>query len=139
MPSIPPVIDTPRLRLREPRLADKDRHVAMWADPRTTRFIGGAPRTPDVSWNKFLGAAGLWPVMGYGYWVFADRADDRLVGMGRLAYFRRGIAALDGFPAAGWAFAADPWGARPDTEAWGAALGRAAGRLDAPAVRGPHA
>src|SRR3546814_5613382 len=80
MPSIPPVIDTPRLRLREPRLADKDRHVAMWADPRTTRFIGGEPRTPDVSWNKFLGAAGLRPVMGYGYWVVADRADDRQIG-----------------------------------------------------------
>src|SRR3546814_18591626 len=83
----------------------------MWADPRTTRFIGGEPRTPDVSWNKFLGAAGLWPVMGYGYLVFADRADDRLVGMGGLAYFCRGIAEREGFTAAGWAFGADAWGA----------------------------
>src|SRR3546814_8066897 len=68
---------------------------------------------------KFLGAAGLWPVMGYGYWVFADRADDRLVGMGGLAYFCRGIAELEGFPEAGWAFDADHWGAGLATEAMG--------------------
>src|SRR3546814_3296518 len=93
------------------------------------------PRTPDVSWNKFLGAAGLWPVMGYGYWVFADRADDRLVGMGGLAYFCRGIAELEGFPEAGWAFDADHWGAGLATEAMGAALGWADAHLDAAEVR----
>lgn len=49
MPSSPPVIETDRLRLREPRLADKDTHIAMWADARVTRFIGGEPRAPDVS------------------------------------------------------------------------------------------
>lgn len=135
MASTPPVIDTPRLRLREPRLADRDRHVAMWADPRTTRFIGGEPRTPNVSWSKFLGAAGLWPVMGYGYWVFAERSDDRLVGMGGLAYFCRGIAELEGVPEAGWAFAADHWGAGLATEAMGAALGWADAHLDAAEVR----
>src|SRR3546814_6304951 len=77
MPASPPVIETARLRLREPRLADKDDHIAMWADARVTRFIGGEPRAPDVSWGKFLSSAGLWPVMGFGYWVFADKAEDR--------------------------------------------------------------
>ena len=78
--TIAPVIETDRLCLRPGRLADKDTHVAMWADERVTRFIGGEPRAPDVSWGKFLSAAGLWPVMGFGYWVFADRASDALVG-----------------------------------------------------------
>ena len=50
----PPLIETGRLRLRPMRFADKDVHIAMWADARVTRFIGGEPRTPDVSWGKFL-------------------------------------------------------------------------------------
>lgn len=131
----PPVIDTQRLRLREPRLADKDDHMAMWADPRVTRFIGGEPRTPDVSWSKFLGAAGLWPVMGYGYWVFAEHGGDRLIGMGGLSYFCRGIPELEGVPEAGWAFDADHWGAGYATEAMTAALGWADAYLDAAEVR----
>ena len=61
------MIETPRLRLRPHRLSDKADHVAMWADERVTRFIGGQPRSEDVSWTKFLAAAGLWPVMGFGY------------------------------------------------------------------------
>jgi RimJ/RimL family protein N-acetyltransferase len=66
MISAPPVIETDRLRLREHRLSDKDVHIAMWADPRVTRFIGGEPRAPDVAWGKFLSSAGMWPVLGYG-------------------------------------------------------------------------
>lgn len=118
----PPVIETARLRLREHRLSDKEAHVAMWADARVTRFIGGEPRTPDVSWGKFLSAAGLWPVMGFGYWVFADKVSDRLIGMGGLSYFGRGIAELEGVPEAGWAFDADHWGGGLATEAMRAVL-----------------
>jgi RimJ/RimL family protein N-acetyltransferase len=132
---IPPVIETPRLRLRGQRLSDKDAHVAMWADPRVTRFIGGEPRDEALSWTKFLGAAGLWPVMGYGYWVFADRASDRLIGMGGLAYFARGVPLLEGVPEAGWAFGADHWGQGLATEAMGAVLAWADANLDAPEVR----
>ncbi|UNU41678.1 N-acetyltransferase [Sphingopyxis sp. YF1] len=131
----PPIIETERLRLREMRFADKDIHIAMWADERVTRFIGGEPRAPDVSWGKFLAAAGLWPVMGFGYWVFADRASDRLAGMGGLSYFGRGIPELEGLPEAGWAFDADHWGAGYATEAMTAALGWADANLDAAEVR----
>jgi len=135
MISSPPVIETERLRLRELRLSDKDVHIAMWADARVTRFIGGEPRTPDVSWGKFLSSAGLWPVMGFGYWVFADRASDALIGMGGLSYFCRGIAELEGLPEAGWAFDADHWGGGLATEAMTAALGWADRALDAKEVR----
>ena len=131
----PPTIETARLRLRPPHFLDKPVHIAMWADPRVTRFIGGEPRTPDVSWGKFLSSAGLWPVMGFGYWVFADRASDALVGMGGLSYFCRGIAELEGVPEAGWAFDADHWGAGYATEAMTAALGWADENLDATEVR----
>lgn len=131
----PPVIETARLRLRPQRLSDRDVHIAMWADERVTRFIGGEPRAPDVSWGKFLSSAGLWPVMGFGYWVFADKASDALVGMGGLSYFCRGIAELEDVPEAGWAFGADHWGGGLATEAMSAALGWADANLDARAVR----
>ncbi|AMG73341.1 GNAT family N-acetyltransferase [Sphingopyxis granuli] len=135
MISAPPVIETDRLRLREHRLSDKDVHIAMWADPRVTRFIGGEPRAPDVAWGKFLSSAGMWPVLGYGYWVFADKATDRLVGQGGLSYFCRGIAELEGQPEAGWAFDADHWGMGLGTEAMRAVLGWADATLDAAEVR----
>ena len=135
MIAAPPIIETARLRLRPQRLSDKDAHIAMWADARVTRFIGGEPRAPDVSWGKFLSAAGLWPVMGFGYWVFADKASDRLIGMGGLSYFGRGIAELEGVPEAGWAFDADHWGAGYATEAMAAVLNWADDRLDAAQIR----
>ena len=131
----PPTIETARLRLRPPHFLDKPVHIAMWADPRVTRFIGGEPRAPDVSWGKFLSSAGLWPVMGFGYWVFADRDSNALIGMGGLSYFCRGIPELEDLPEAGWAFDADHWGGGLATEAMSAALGWADTTLDAPEVR----
>lgn len=135
MITIPPVIETERLRLRPHRLSDKDMHIAMWADDRVTRFIGGEPRAPDVSWGKFLGSAGLWPVMGFGYWVFADKATDALIGQGGLSYFCRGIPELEDVPEAGWAFDADHWRAGYATEAMRATLAWADANLDASEVR----
>jgi RimJ/RimL family protein N-acetyltransferase len=130
-----PTIETPRMVLRAHRWSDKDAHVAMWADPRVTAFIGGQPRPEQLSWAKFLAGAGLWPVMGYGYWVFADKATDRLIGQGGLSYFARGIAELEGVPEAGWAFDADHWGQGLATEAMTAALSWADANIDAPEVR----
>lgn len=131
MISAPPLIETERLRLRPQRFSDRDAHIAMWADPRVTRFIGGGPRPPDASWRRFLGAAGLWPIMGFGYWVFADRVSNRLIGMGGLSYFCRGIPELEDVPEAGWAFDADHWGAGYATEAMRAVLGWADENLEA--------
>ena len=131
----PPTIETARLRRRPPHFSDKSVHIAMWADPRVTRFIGGEPRAPDVSWGKFLSSAGLWPVMGFGYWVFADRDSNALIGMGGLSYFCRGIPELEDLPEAGWAFDADHWGGGLATEAMSAALGWADATLDASEVR----
>jgi RimJ/RimL family protein N-acetyltransferase len=135
MPPSPPVIETARLRLRQARLSDKSAHIAMWEDQRVTHFIGGEPRSANISWSKFLAAAGLWPVMGFGYWVFADKATGRLIGMGGLSYFCRGIAELEDVPEAGWALDADHWGAGLATEAMGAILDWADRTLAAPEVR----
>jgi RimJ/RimL family protein N-acetyltransferase len=88
------------LTLRATRLDDFEPYAAMWTDPRVTDFIGGVPRPRDEAWRRFGQGAGLWPLLGYGYWIFADRKTDALVGVGGLAVFERGIDELNGYPEA---------------------------------------
>jgi RimJ/RimL family protein N-acetyltransferase len=124
-----------RLRLRASRLTDKADHLRMWSDPRTMRYIGGEPQPSEVIWGKFLSTAGLWHVMGYGYWVFADRASDKMIGVGGLSYFGRELPELESYPEAGWAISPEHWGEGYATEAMGAALAWADQHIAAPEVR----
>lgn len=117
-----PTIETERLRLRAAEMRDFEGFAAMWADEATVRFIGGDVRTRYESWMRFIGLPGMWSLMGYGYWIFADRESDAFVGAGGLSWFDRGIAILDGVPEAGWAIASDHWGKGLAGEAMMAAL-----------------
>jgi RimJ/RimL family protein N-acetyltransferase len=121
-PAVPP-LDTARLTLRGHALADVDECAAMWADPLVTRHIGGRPLTAEEAWARVLRYAGLWALLGYGYWVVRERASGRFVGEVGLADFRRDLSPpLDGAPEVGWVLA--PWahGRGYATEAVGAAL-----------------
>ena len=126
---IAPAIETDRLVLRALGMADWEPYAAMWADPRVTTFIGGAPRPRDLAWTKFAQSAGLWPLLGYGVWAVTTRADDRFLGVAGLAQFERGIPELGGLPENGWAFTAESWGrgiaseAIAATVAWADAAG----------------
>lgn len=113
---IAPTLTTDRLILRAATRADFDAYAAMWADPRVTSFIGGEPRDWTLSWTKFSQQAGLWPLMGYGYWLAFERDGGAYVGVGGLACFERGVPSLEGYPEAGWAFGADSWGKGYATE-----------------------
>jgi len=130
-----PVLETPRLRLRAPVLTDFDAYAAMWADDRVTAFIGGQLRTRNESWLRFIGIPGLWALLGLGYWIFADRDSDALIGVGGLAYFERGLPDLDGVPEAGWAIAPDHWSAGLVSEAMSAVMEWSDNVLKAPVVR----
>ena len=77
-------------------MAHWDDYAAMWADPRTTEYIGGSPREHKESWIKFLAGSALWDFFGYGYWAFTERKSGALVGVGGFAQWHRGIAELDG-------------------------------------------
>ena len=80
----------------------------MWADPLVTRHIGGRPFSEEEVWARVLRYAGLWALLGYGYWVVRERASGRFVGEVGLADFRRDLTPpLDGAPEVGWALA--PW------------------------------
>lgn len=134
--SAAPVIETERFRLRGAELRDFNAYAAMWADDRTTAFIGGGRgRTRQEAWYRFLGQPGLWATLSYGYWVFAERASDGLIGCGGFASWERGIAELDGVPEAGWAIAPDWWGKGAASEVMAAALGWADASLDATETR----
>lgn len=131
----PPTLTTNRLIIRPIALGDWEDYAAAWADPELTRFIGGQPRDRTTSWGKFLQGAGLWPVLGYGYWTFADRATGRFLGNGGLSQFERGVAALVGHVEAGWAFVPAAWGRGLATEAMAAILAWADAALPAGEIR----
>lgn len=124
-----PVLQTRRLTLAPLSLDHWEAYAHAWADPVMTAFIGGKPRTRQESWTKFTQAAGLWPLLGYGYWAFLDRQTGAFLGNGGLARFERGIAELEGYPEAGWAFVPDAWGRGLATEAISAVLAWADRRL----------
>ena len=99
-----PVIETARTILRAHRLDDFDAYVAMWADPGVTRFIGGKPRTREESWMRFLRHAGLWSLLGYGFWAIEDKATGRFIGEAGFHDLKRDIEpSIEGVPETGWA------------------------------------
>jgi RimJ/RimL family protein N-acetyltransferase len=118
-----PVIETPRLRLRGHRIEDYGACTAMWADPVVARHIGGRTFTAEETWSKILRYAGLWALLGFGYWAIEEKAAGRFVGEVGFADFKREIEpSFGGAPEIGWALA--PWahGRGFATEAVGAAV-----------------
>ena len=120
---IAPTLVTDRLSIEPMALRHWEDYATAWADPRMTKFIGGEPRIRNISWSKMLQGIGLWSLFGYGYWSFVERESGKFVGNGGLAQFERGIPELEGYPEAGWAFAADEWGKGYATEAMATILG----------------
>jgi len=103
-----PVLETARLRLRAHRRDDLSDCAAMWGDERVARFIGGKPATVEEAWSKILRYAGLWSLLGFGYWAVEEKGSGRFVGEVGFADFRRDITpSLGDEPEAGWVLA--PW------------------------------
>ena len=128
-----PALDTARLTLRAHTLADVAESAAMWADPAVTRHIGGRPSSAEEAWARVLRYAGLWALLGYGYWAVRERESGRFVGEVGLADFRREMTPpLGDAPEAGWVLA--PWahGRGFATEAVRAALAWCDAHLAAP-------
>ena len=127
-----PVLITPRLRLRPHRPNDLEACAAMWGDEAVARFIGGRPSTRDETWSRILRYAGLWALLGYGYWAVERLSDGRFIGDVGFADFKREISpSMEGLPEMGWAFSADVHGQGMATEAVRAALSWLDDRADA--------
>jgi RimJ/RimL family protein N-acetyltransferase len=122
-PILTPVLKTPRLLLRAHRAADLDACAAMWANPLVTKHIGGRPSSRQETWQRILKYAGLWTVLGYGYWAIEEISGGAFVGDVGLADFHRAIdPPIDGIPEAGWAIDPSFSGRGYATEALRAAL-----------------
>jgi RimJ/RimL family protein N-acetyltransferase len=102
-----PVIETARLRLRGHVESDLDACAEMWANPDVTRFIGGKVSTREETWGRLLRYAGLWSLLGYGYWLAEDKTNGRLAGEFGLSKWQREITPRLDIPEMGWALM--PW------------------------------
>jgi len=118
-----PIIETARLRLRGHRVEDFGDCAAMWGDPAVVRHIGGRPFTAEETWGKILRYAGLWSLLGFGYWAIEEKGSGRFVGEVGFADFKREIEpSFAGAPEIGWALASWAHGSGFATEAVGAAV-----------------
>src|SRR5690242_21259683 len=72
-----PTLETARLRLRAHRPDDFAACRAIWSDPEIVRHIGGKPSTGEEAWRRLLTYAGLWRLLGFGYWAIEERASGR--------------------------------------------------------------
>jgi RimJ/RimL family protein N-acetyltransferase len=101
-----PVIETARTILRPHRPSDYEASLALWADMAVTRFIGGRPSTGEEVWARLLRYAGLWRMLGYGYWVVEERDSGRFLGEVGFQDVKRDIEPdFGGAPEAGWVIA----------------------------------
>lgn len=101
-----PTLETERLLLRAHRLDDLEDCVALWSDPRVTRYISETPLTPEDAWSRLLRYAGYWSVLGFGYWVVEEKGTGKFLGEAGFADLRRAIEPpLGDTPEAGWVFA----------------------------------
>ncbi len=118
-----PVLETARLCLRGHRAEDLADCVTLWGDPAVTRHIGGAPSSEEEVWARILRYAGLWSLLGFGYWRIEEKASGRFVGEVGFADFRRRVEpSFAGAPEVGWALLPAAQGKGFAAEAVAAAL-----------------
>jgi RimJ/RimL family protein N-acetyltransferase len=116
------MIDTDRLTLTKPTLADFDASYAMSSDAAVAEFIGGKPASREDAWNKLLRNIGHWASYGYGIFTVREKARGAFVGEVGLAHFSRSLGeAFDPFPEAAWVLATSAHGKGYATEAVAAA------------------
>lgn len=119
-----PVLETERLIMRGYTLDDLDDFVALRADPLVMEHITGKPDSAEDAWRKFMVGAGMWSLMGLGYWALFERASGAYLGEVGFADFSRKIEpSINGRPEAGWVLRTQAHGKGYATEAMKAALG----------------
>ena len=129
----PPVLVTDRLILRAHTATDLADCLALWTDPGVLRFIGGRPSSEYEVWQRLLRYAGMWSMLGFGYWAITDRADGAFLGEAGLADFKREIEPpLGGVPESGWSLCSAAQGRGLASEAMRAVLEWADSELGQP-------
>jgi RimJ/RimL family protein N-acetyltransferase len=113
-----PTLETNRLILRPHRREDFEALHAMWAHPAVYKFISGQPSTREQSWARLLRYAGLWPLIGYGFWALEEKTTGRFFGDVGFADLNREIEPPFGnIPEMGWVLAPEVHGKGYGSEA----------------------
>ena len=115
-------LKTPRLILKPHGVDDFDDSFALWSDPDIVRHITGQPQSREAVWQRLLRYAGLWSLLGYGYWAVFERDGGRFVGEVGLADFHRDIDWGENAPECGWVISPRVQGRGYATEAVAAAF-----------------
>lgn len=84
-----PTLNTERLHLRAPTLADFDAVAGFYAEERS-HFVGG-PLTREQAWRMLSQEAGHWVLQGYGRWILEEKSTGATVGV-------VGLWCPEGFP-----------------------------------------
>lgn len=99
------------MSLKPCEVSDYQEVADMWADEAVVKHIGGRTRDAQDAWFAQLRNRGMWPLLGYGYWIVRERRTDVFVGEVGFADFKRGIEPdISGRPEAGWVIAKSAWG-----------------------------
>lgn len=112
-----PVIETARLTLRPPTMADFPRWAESMAHP-SARFIGGPLDNPAACWRPFMTMAGAWALTGIGMFSLIERETG--LWMGRIGPWRPD----------GWPGNEVGWGVHPEAAGRGFALEAAEASMD---------
>ena len=121
MYAAPVFLETERLILREPTLADFADSRAMLANETVMRHVGGKPLTEEEAWGRLHRHAGQWALLGFGLWVIRDRAGAYVGEAGFLELHRQVTPRLTAVEV-GWMLAPSAHGKGYATEAMRAAL-----------------
>ena len=116
-PSQEPILQTRRLILRPPVMADFSRWAEMMSDAEAARFLGGA-QPPEVTWRVFMTMAGAWSLTGIGMFSVLDRESGQW--MGRVGPWRP----------LGWPGNEIGWGLHPEAQGRGIAQEAATAAID---------
>jgi RimJ/RimL family protein N-acetyltransferase len=74
-----PVVETPRLILREWRNEDLDAYTSFRGDAGLSEFIGGV-QDRNQSWRTIAYLAGHWLLRGFGFWSVIEKSSGSSVG-----------------------------------------------------------
>ena len=111
-----PTLETDRLILRPPAMADFEAWCAFSADEEAARYIGG-PMNPAQVWRSMMTIAGSWALEGFSMFSVIEKETGRWIG--RLGPWRP-----HGWPGpeVGWGIIRDCWGRGYATEGAAAAM-----------------
>lgn len=120
---VAPSIETERLLLRGHNVSDLEAVHRLWSEETVVRYITGQPSSREECWDKLLKYAGMWPLMGFGYWAMTEKHSGEFLGdVGFLQRDAPADAYTGAAPEIGWAISPDHEGQGLAREASSAAI-----------------